>query len=73
MRGATDLAARFKYTALVSIHAPHAGRDRSPMLPTQRSGVSIHAPHAGRDQGFVADVLELLVSIHAPHAGRDKL
>ncbi len=35
---------------LVSIHAPHAGRDSlSQRLPTLMN-VSIHAPHAGRDR-----------------------
>ena len=34
----------------VSIHAPHAGRDRASAAILTPSKVSIHAPHAGRDQ-----------------------
>ena len=34
---------------MVSIHAPHAGRDRRDDPVVMRVDVSIHAPHAGRD------------------------
>ena len=34
---------------LVSIHAPHAGRDETPSIAQPPTEVSIHAPHAGRD------------------------
>ncbi len=34
----------------ISIHAPHAGSDNPPVLPTPRDlQISIHAPHAGSD------------------------
>ena len=51
MRGATlsgvsTLPADFR----ISIHAPHAGRDRpGDPHPLRRHDISIHAPHAGRD------------------------
>ena len=34
---------------MVSIHAPHAGRDVIDGIAADMRGVSIHAPHAGRD------------------------
>ena len=60
MRGATrpDVL-RFSYI-MVSIHAPHAGRDFRAILITCKGIVSIHAPHAGRD------VSPVLISITPP-------
>ena len=57
---------------MISIHAPHAGRDRNwHYWRESKSRISIHAPHAGRDH-FVTDYAALIgISIHAPHAGRD--
>ena len=49
MRGATTLDDLRGSGSLVSIHAPHAGRDSSNLLRGQGIRVSIHAPHAGRD------------------------
>ena len=37
---------------IVSIHAPHAGRDRVYRCRCKCGKVSIHAPHAGRDSSF---------------------
>ena len=35
---------------IISIHAPHTGRDRTAQrLRVLRGGISIHAPHTGRD------------------------
>ena len=73
MRGATPPSLLADDAVFISIHAPHAGRDRTATLRRRRiSTISIHAPHAGRDsrpshrQGRAH-----LISIHAPHAGRD--
>ena len=72
MRGATDFSKFLGVVLDVSIHAPHAGRDRGPDLDSSVEEVSIHAPHAGRDGEF-CDVFQIKqVSIHAPHAGRDR-
>ena len=49
MRGATALTTIINAYGMVSIHAPHAGRDRRYPYAAHRGGVSIHAPHAGRD------------------------
>ena len=49
MRGATTNAQTNERNDDISIHAPHAGRDRvSPHL-RDLLGISIHAPRAGRD------------------------
>ena len=52
MRGATDEVLNVLDAAVISIHAPHAGRDLR-YTGTCRDGlnISIHAPHAGRDRG----------------------
>ena len=49
MRGATSNLITFASIIIISIHAPHAGRDarrRNVFIPYS---ISIHAPHAGRD------------------------
>ena len=48
-RGATCCYSSRAGRRQVSIHAPHAGRDRAQKCPTRPCFVSIHAPHAGRD------------------------
>ena len=73
MRGATTLDDLRGSGSLVSIHAPHAGRDSSNLLRGQGIRVSIHAPHAGRDRRERYVRSKRPVSIHAPHAGRDLL
>ena len=50
MRGATKPVSAPPAPPVVSIHAPHAGRDNWSTHQFTRKGVSIHAPHAGRDQ-----------------------
>ena len=55
MRGATRAAASVLGVSVISIHAPHAGRDivvRVEVLVHLH--ISIHAPHAGRDNAFCA-------------------
>ena len=72
MRGATAAAEDIERHGAISIHAPHAGRDRTCHSEVILDiDISIHAPHAGRDNstGDVYDNCE--ISIHAPHAGRD--
>ena len=49
MRGATSTCNGSYIALLVSIHAPHAGRDANDALLPVDEFVSIHAPHAGRD------------------------
>ena len=71
MRGATMRPPSGSHPARVSIHAPHAGRDRLRLVDKDVAVVSIHAPHAGRDIDDKHLVFALVVSIHAPHAGRD--
>ena len=57
---------------MVSIHAPHAGRDVGNHAVVKINKVSIHAPHAGRDGRRIHLDEIIRVSIHAPHAGRDQ-
>ena len=71
MRGATADHHTFMSIGIVSIHAPHAGRDSRECLPRRCQEVSIHAPHAGRDRSCSCSSVSVRVSIHAPHAGRD--
>ena len=71
MRGATCCHDAGGDAGRVSIHAPHAGRDRDGDATTGTCDVSIHAPHAGRDHFCIRDFHASNVSIHAPHAGRD--
>ena len=50
MRGATAGFACFFGKPEISIHAPHAGRDkRTRQAFSDKLDISIHAPHAGRD------------------------
>ena len=72
MRGATrerdnSISAREE----ISIHAPHAGRDKVKSNIESLQKISIHAPHAGRDQDYRLGFENGKISIHAPHAGRD--
>ena len=71
MRGATLGVWIENCDWIVSIHAPHAGRDCDMDAYGESRGVSIHAPHAGRDPVIIDVVHDYQVSIHAPHAGRD--
>ena len=49
MRGATRINKHDFSVKIVSIHAPHAGRDVAALGYSDNWDVSIHAPHAGRD------------------------
>ena len=58
--------------SLISIHAPHTGRDLPVLVYTVRhSTISIHAPHTGRDGKQAIEQYAEYISIHAPHTGRD--
>ena len=49
MRGATRSRQWANRCMLISIHAPHAGRDAHNANNKTMLRISIHAPHAGRD------------------------
>ncbi len=49
MRGATLVLGHPLGAKVISIHAPHAGRDNSTGDVYDNCEISIHAPHAGRD------------------------
>ena len=52
MRGATISILSMSSKGIISIHAPHAGRDpERHERPIKNEFISIHAPHAGRDAG----------------------
>ena len=72
MRGATGCWFESCSFCYISIHAPHAGRDRpgTKILHIDVC-ISIHAPHAGRDLQASNINARTQISIHAPHAGRD--
>ena len=73
MRGATAAAEDIERHGAISIHAPHAGRDRTCHSEVILDiDISIHAPHAGRDLDPSGEYAgEGFISIHAPRAGRD--
>ena len=50
MRGATTSLIEPDRLAVISIHAPHAGRDSKAVKEAMETWISIHAPHAGRDE-----------------------
>ena len=50
MRGATADVRRARSDLLISIHAPHAGCDKSTFKVVTSVNISIHAPHAGCDR-----------------------
>ena len=69
--GATESLESFRTRILVSIHAPHAGRDNTSRMIVQcRQRFNPRAPCGARQAaGFINN--HHVVSIHAPHAGRD--
>ena len=72
MRGETVLAGAVDFGSNISIHSPHAGRDRAVRVFQFGHDISIHSPHAGRDYGREALLNDIRISIHSPHAGRDR-
>ena len=72
MRGATVPPGYGPTDVLVSIHAPHAGRDLLMGCKTRQWGCFNPRAPCGARQGLTARKhLSQQVSIHAPHAGRD--
>ena len=71
MRGATKNEFSCYAWEIISIHAPHAGRDANAETNESHDDISIHAPHAGRDGYNLYTTQVFEISIHAPHAGRD--
>ena len=71
--GATCAAGVAAAQAVISIHAPRVGRDRSRSVKRARSNrISIHAPRVGRDSAPAARWRSAKrISIHAPRVGRD--
>ena len=59
MRGATFMISISLRVVLISIHAPHAGRDVNLYHDDKHDYISIHAPHAGRDLNLMELLLEL--------------
>ena len=72
MRGATVLAVGLVGSKEISIHAPHAGRDISPMfMPCPPRDFNPRAPCGARLVTIFGPCFLIAISIHAPHAGRD--
>ena len=72
MRGATYSWPEWRALRLISIHAPHAGRDSSGQCA---AGTAVQfqstRPMRGATCAGWNGLLGLVISIHAPHAGRD--
>ncbi len=74
MRGATARCKSNTHRINISIHAPHAGRDRQHIYPQGRKHhFNPRAPCGARHPGTCEKGGSLGISIHAPHAGRDPL
>ena len=59
---------------LISIHAPHTGRDASGSCArASRSNFNPRAPYGARPPRRPAAKRPVLISIHAPHTGRDSM
>ena len=73
MRGATTPSVSPVIVPLISIHAPHAGRDRIPiMILSSRLLFQSTRPMRGATKLLPNFQRQRLISIHAPHAGRDR-
>ena len=74
MRGATWRNACAKTVLVISIHAPHAGRD---LYFFHAVSFPVHfnprAPCGARPHFAGYNILPVIISIHAPHAGRDQM
>ena len=53
IRGATGLVHGAPLDLVISIHAPHTGRDFRRLWRKLCLAISIHAPHTGRDSHLV--------------------
>ena len=73
MRGATGLPSPIVFRLyLISIHAPHAGRDSS-AVEAVKGGLQFQStrPMRGATHRLLRQRGRTHISIHAPHAGRD--
>jgi len=62
---------RRTFSAGVSIHAPHTGRDNTTQEAAEEAEVSIHAPHTGRDSHFYRTTPSFRrFNPRAPHGAR---
>ena len=72
MRGATQPSPKLEQTVNISIHAPHAGRDKIRQLTDSMVLIfQSTRPMRGATETEKGLNIGLLISIHAPHAGRD--
>ena len=72
MRGATLYIDKLWGNILISIHAPHAGRDYLQSLHrVTPSDFNPRAPCGARQYRRYMQMQQENISIHAPHAGRD--
>ena len=72
MRGATGQTEVISNMTYISIHAPHAGRDKDDLTKYKADAeFQSTRPMRGATKMYGVTVDELFISIHAPHAGRD--
>ncbi len=73
MRGATKEMPPDERDPEISIHAPHAGRDRTKRTPYLEEPIfQSTRPMRGATTGDDRAAQQADISIHAPHAGRDQ-
>ena len=74
IRGATPDVAVDGIGAVISIHAPHTGRDGFSILSpsSSRTYFNPRAPYGARLHFCVLFGFLVCISIHAPHTGRDR-
>ena len=74
IRGATLSTMVFCCGVMISIHAPHTGRDHALVRPFQRQqNFNPRAPYGARRDFPCSGTRTQRISIHAPHTGRDQL
>ena len=73
IRGATKALAYDSNFYVISIHAPHTGRDRQQEKCQEQEGKYFNprAPYGARPPISACTASYILISIHAPHTGRD--
>ena len=74
MRGATHDRCVYMAEVVISIHAPHAGRDQNTLhFQTYKKHFNPRAPCGARPSKEQQRKRRVCISIHAPHAGRDRV
>ena len=71
MRGATLVVVAAPVHRLISIHAPHAGRDELDRVLQFTEAFQSTRPMRGATDFEHPAIYREQISIHAPHAGRD--